>query len=515
MFFTGININRAWKDDQTWFGEYVGTYIGATLGGATDAQAHAAARAQAETGRYEPGTPEFINAFNRITNDPDLNTGSKFQDNSKIYHADANYNFSHLLDFAEIQVGGSFRTYELNSSGTIFTDADGPINYSEVGVYTQIQKSLELSDNVDLKLTGSIRYDKSELFDGFFSPRLSAGFTINENHNIRASFQTGFRNPTTQDLYIGLNLGVINLVGGAEDNPDRFVRNYPLSAFGAGLLGQPTIDFSGQGAYTNSMFASLGDALATHDPSSNGREFVANSNFAKPEQVSSVEVGYRGKLGKIVIDASAYYNAYQDFLSNETVIATYYGDNSNFDLTGYDPQNPASVAGLNQDTQLILAALQNDDFQVYRTYTNSEAEVNSYGAAIGVTTKVFGDYDFGVNYTYAKLDFDEEKNPDFQTNFNTPEHKVKATFGNTNLFENFGFGLAWRWSDTYVWEAGFGDGNIPAFHVIDAQINYRIPSLKTTLKAGATNLLQDEYITAIGTGNVGSMYYLSLTINNL
>ena len=24
MVFTGININRAWKDDNTWFGEYVG-----------------------------------------------------------------------------------------------------------------------------------------------------------------------------------------------------------------------------------------------------------------------------------------------------------------------------------------------------------------------------------------------------------------------------------------------------------------------------------------------------------
>ena len=26
MVFTGININRAWKEDKTWFGEYVGNY---------------------------------------------------------------------------------------------------------------------------------------------------------------------------------------------------------------------------------------------------------------------------------------------------------------------------------------------------------------------------------------------------------------------------------------------------------------------------------------------------------
>ena len=519
MFFTGININRAWKSDNDWFEQYIGTYAGIEFSGnpsgLTEAEKHAASRAVADTGRFLPGTPEFEAAFNQTINDPDLNTGSKFQDNSKIYHGDANYNFSHLWDAIEIQVGGSYRQYQLNSSGTVFTDADGPIKFSEVGIYTQLQKSLELNENVDLKLTGSVRYDKSELFDAFLSPRISAGFTINDNHNIRASFQTGFRNPDTQSLYIGLNLGVINLVGGAVDNPDRYVRTYGVSPFGANIIGSNTIDFSGQGAYSNSLFATGAASLATHNPADNGRDLVANSNLAKPEQVSSFEVGYRGKLGKIIIDASAYYSAYQDFLSNETVVAPYYGDNANFDLTGYDPSNPASVAGLNQDTQLILAALQNDDFQTYRTYTNSEAEVNSYGAAIAVSTKVFDGFDLSMNYTYAKLDFDEKKNPDFQTNFNTPEHKVKASFGKTELFKNFGFNVAWRWSDSYLWEAGFGDGNIPAFHVLDAKINYRVPSLKSTFKVGATNLLQDEYFTAIGTGFVGSMYYASWTINNL
>ena len=193
MLFTGINILNDWKDHNTWFGEYVGAYVLSTLGGATNDQAHALALAEAESGRYEPGTPEFEAAFNKSVNDPDLRTGSKFQDASKYYHADANYNFSHLVDFADIQVGGSYRQYSLNSFGTIYTDFDGPINYSEYGVYTQIQKKLELSESTELKLTGSIRYDKSEFFDGFYSPRLSAGITVNQNHNFRASFQTGFR----------------------------------------------------------------------------------------------------------------------------------------------------------------------------------------------------------------------------------------------------------------------------------------------------------------------------------
>lgn len=89
------------------------------------------------------------------------------------------------------------------------------------------------------------------------------------------------------------------------------------------------------------------------------------------------------------------------------------------------------------------------------------------------------------------------------------------SFGKTEVVKNLGFNVAWRWSDNYFWEASFGDGEIPAFNVLDAQVNYKIPSLKSTFKLGATNLLQDEYFTAFGTGFIGSQYYISWTINNL
>ncbi len=516
MDVAGPNLLQAWKVHDVWFGEYVAEYIGQTLGGASNDQAHSAARIAAEQGRPELGSEEFNRLFEQVTTDTNFLTGSAFKDNSKIYHGDANYNFGETFDFAEIQLGGSYRTYRLNSFGTIYADAEGAITYSELGVYTQLQRSLELSESLELKLTGSIRYDKSELFDGFFSPRISAGLTVNENHNFRASFQTGFRNPDTQSLYIGLETALGTLIGGATDIGDRYSRDYGVSQFAQNNLGQPaSITQTGAAAYTNSIFASIEDDLGSHDPTSNGSEFVGNSSFANPEQVSSFEVGYRGKVNNFIIDASAYYNTYDDFLANETVIAPLYGDVSNFDLTGYDPNNPASVVGLNTDTQQILAALSNNDFVGYQTYTNTEETVNSYGAAVSVSTKILDGFDLNANYTWSRLDFDVAGNPDFQTNFNTPEHKVKLSFGKTELFKDFGFNVAWRWSDNYFWEASFGSGEIPAFNVLDAQINLRVPSLKSTVKVGATNLLADEYFTAFGTGFIGSQYYVSLTINNL
>ncbi|WP_106791000.1 TonB-dependent receptor domain-containing protein [Aquimarina sp. Aq78] len=485
--FTGININRKWKDDQTWFGEYAGAFVQATLAGQLPEQAHLIARQTADTGRLIPGTPEFEQAFETVTNDPNLLTGSKFQDASQLRHMDVNYNLSHITgDFADIQVGGSFREYKLNSSGTIFTDFDGPIRYSEYGAYTQIQKKFA---DERVKVTGSVRYDKSELFDGNLSPRLSIGYTLGSerNHNIRASVQTGFRNPTTQDLYIGLDVGRAILVGSANDNLDRDVRSFDdLSGAGETIVGSDTVTITGRAAYENSFSASS---------VTNGAPEASGSTLVEPEKITALEVGYRGKIKKFIIDLSGYYNQYKDFISTENVIVPLYGQVG--------------------DGTLSLLALQNDDFKVYQAYTNSDVDIKSFGATIGVNTRIPGDFDLGVNYTYAEQDFDKDKDPDFMTNFNTPKHKVKATFGHTNLFENFGFNTSYRWSDGYFWEASFGNGDIPSFSVIDAQINYKIPKLKTTLKVGATNIGGDEYFTAFGTGFIGSQYYIGLSINNL
>ena len=523
MVFTGLNVNRKWKSDEDWFGQYVQTYIGTFLGtlqqGGTPnpSQIHQVARGVADTGRLIPGTPEFESAFNTVINDPDFLTGGKFQDNSKIYHADANYNFSHLTDIAEIQVGGSYRTYKLNSSGTIYTDADGPIKYSEFGVYTQIQKKFLEDDR--LKFTGSLRYDKSELFDGFFSPRVSLGYTAGEdkNHNIRASYQTGFRNPTTQDLFIGLNSGGGYLVGSAPNNLNRYTVNQSLSNPQDPLLlayGIPSnINQSGAAAYNNSFSAAslgafgaiLGQGGMAALPQALAALEAGNPTVVKPEKVTSFEVGYRGKLNKTIVDLSIYYNKYEDFLANEEVASPLYGS-INLSDTFSTPGGPIPQAAY---------AIINGDYVGYQTYTNSEVPVKSYGGSIGISTKVFGNFDLSGNYTYTKEDFDKEKYPDFRTNFNTPEHKVKASFGNTSLFKNFGFNVAWRWSDDYFWQASFGDGDVPAFHTLDAQINLRVPSLKSTFKVGGTNLMGDEYFTAFGTGFIGSMYYVSWTINNL
>ncbi|MBT6965956.1 MAG: hypothetical protein HOA01_07005, partial [Flavobacteriales bacterium] len=145
---------------------------------------------------------------------------------------------------------------------------------------------------------------------------------------------------------------------------------------------------------------------------------------------------------------------------------------------------------------------------------NSTAEISSYGAVIGGSFKFAEDFVFGANYTYAKFDFDQSSNPDFSAGFNTPEHQVKVSLGNPKLFKNFGFNVDGRYKGEYLWESSIANALMPEIFVVDAQINYAIPSIKSVIKAGATNLGGQEYQSAVGTGNIGSQYYISLTINN-
>ncbi len=502
MLFTGINVNRQWKADSQWFGEYAGAYIQSTLGGMTPENAHKVARSVADTGRLLPGSAGFKTAFDKVTNEASVLSGSKLVDNSRIYHSDANYNFKDVIKFAEIQVGGSFRAYQLNSSGRIYTDADGPINYNEYGAYTQLTKKL-VDDR--LKFTGSIRYDKSKNFEGNYSPRVSLVYSAGESrkHNFRASFQTGFRNPSTQDQYIGFNVGSAILLGSAPDNLTRYKETLPVSTTtGQFFAGGTSVNITGLNAYNNSYTAASVAALtATGNPALLKKTNLA---FVKPEEVKAIELGYRSFIKDMSVDVNGYYNVYNNFIGNLNVVAPLYGK-------AQDAPNPAGGA-TDLGTQ-SLHALTNGNYRAFQLYTNTKVEIKSLGFGLGLAKKVYKDFELGVNYNYAEFNFDQSQDASFEAGFNTPKHRVKASFGNEKLFENFGFNVSGRWNSEYLWQSTMADGMIASATVIDAQVNYVFPKLKSTLKIGAANIGGKEYIQVLGAGSIGQQYFASWTIN--
>jgi outer membrane receptor protein involved in Fe transport len=505
MRFAAINMNRIWKPDATWFGQYAATYVQASGLNPNLPQndLHALARSVADQGRFLPGTPEYANALNTVRQSADVLNGAKFIDRSRIWHGDWNYNFKDQVKVVDLQVGGSYRSYVLNSEGTIFTDKDGPIRYDEYGVYTQVQKKL-LNDR--LKFTGSIRYDKSELFAGQFSPRVSLVYSAGarKNHNFRASFQTGFRNPTTQDLFIGLNVGPRALVGSAASNLTRYTETFsttsaafPLSAAGAGIIGSNSVTISGVNAYNNAFSS---ESVTAFLASGNVNDLRAvRTNLVKPEQVKAFEVGYKSSIKGFNIDINGYYNIYNDFLSAARVIAPLYG------TAGNDPTNAENLRA--------ISALTNRDRRTFDLYTNSLAEITSYGVGVGVSKKIYKEFEISANYNFAGFQFDESKDPAFRPSFNTPEHRAKFGLNNDNLFKNFGFGVNGRWWSQYEWQSTFGDGLIPSTVVVDAQISYAIPSLKSVIKVTGSNIGNNDYLQVIGAGMIGQIYTIGITVN--
>lgn len=502
---TGLVINGS--QAPTWFSTYITTYLGAVLQQTPVAQAHAAARTTANAGLAQPGTAAFQNIFNTVTSTP-LYQGSKFTDKTSLTHFDGNYNFGDKIGIAEIQIGGSYRTYNLNSGGSIFTDRNSSIDYYEYGVYAQAQRKF----GEKLKFTGSIRYDGAENFDGNYSPRVSFVWTPDEarKHNFRLSYQTGFRYPTTQNQYIGLETPIGILLGSASDNFGRYRttdRDIGVPAqLRAGLegLGVTFYDtLSGTDILNNSYTAS--SALAFAQSQNPADLVIANIELVKPEKVTAYEIGYRGKIGAFYVDASFYQNAYEDFISGIEVVTPHMGDVAGSQtipaqLLGF----PAALGNLPAAT----VALGRREFTASSVTTNSDADVTSQGFNIGLDTQVAG-FDLGINYTYASFDFDQSDNPNFEAGFNTPENTYKISLGKENLFKNVGFGLNFRHYDSYLWEASFRDGTIPSRDLLDAQLTYRLKNL--AIKVGGSNILADEYVSAPGAGLIGSTYFIGLT----
>ncbi len=492
----GAFANERFKPSSSaWVPTYAGTYAGALLpiylqGGTANAQqlagAHAAARNAANNGIPAVGSKEFQDMVNAVRNDFFQRTppGAGFFDDSRMYHAEAGYNFREIISpsVVELLIGGNFRQYDLYSDGTIFNedpDGDGKferIAINEFGGYLQASKRLF---NDALKLTGSIRYDKNENFDGQFSPRVSAVYTAgaNRQHNIRASYQTGFRNPSTQNQFIFFPTGQGNLVGSTEANAARY-------------------GIHNGGAYTNASYnAFIGSVLAGQP---NPTLLVErNLAYIQPEQLKAIEFGYKGLVTpKFLVDLSVYHTIYNDFITQETVRAKTSSTHRGVTLPG---------------VQQLLAG-QASSATAWRPYINAEEQVTSTGVGLGLAYQLPKGYSLYGNYTYSTFGVDNPS-PGFEAGFNMPEHKFVVGLGNRKAFKNFGFDVNYRWQDEFDWENSFAFGTIPAYGLLNLQASYALPKLKTVVKLGGSNAFGNDYRTNAGGPWVGQMYYVSLTFD--
>ena len=309
-------------------------------------------------------------------------------------------------------------------------------------------------------------------FNGQFTPRLSAVYTFSKKHNLRASFQTGFRNPDTQAQFIYFPSSSGTLLGSTEANAARYgVHN--------------------GGAYTDasySAFRSSGGTLAADGTPTGGNSSVlvtADIPYVQPEKLKSVELGYKGVFNQVLmIDINGYYTSYQDFIGGQIVAVK----------KATSHQGKTVPAG-----------------SLYSVYNNSLESVTSLGAGIGFTYSLPRNFTLSGNYSYASFSANEDA--DFRAGFNTPKNKFSIGLGNRKIVNNLGFNVNFRYQEGYLWQSSYGVWNVPAFGVLDAQINYKLMPLKSMIKIGATNLGGGDYRTNLGAPFVGQMYYVSITFD--
>lgn len=462
---TARRLNEAWKPSTQWFPEYVAAFVQATGAGANEGAAHAAARAFADRGRPDAGTSEYNKLFDQVRATP-IPQGGLFLDRSDLWMTEGQYNFKEIIPFVDFVVGASWKQYVLNSKGTLFIDYDGPIKINEYGAYGQLTKKL-INDRLTLSFSG--RYDKNDNFKGRFTPRASAVVKLAEDHNVRVSYQTAYRFPSTQQQYINLEIGGGQfLVGGLP-----WIQKAMLAG------GRPGPNLGTQPVYRlNNDIQVIGD----YQP----REL-------KPESVSSYEIGYKGLIAKkLLLDVYYYAGEYENFIGR-TLLAKPVSPTQNLIYSIVENAATMSAAG--------GGGVKIDPIKV---------KTSGYG--IGLDYRLTGGFSVFANYYHDELG---RVPADFVASFNTPDHRINfgvahAGFGKEKRMV---FNLTGRWQSEFLWEGDFATGNVPSFFTLDAMIGYRFPGIGSLVKLGATNVLNKYYMNGFGNPEIGGLYYVSFAYN--
>ncbi len=478
--------NERWKTSITtvggvpnpqptdWYVQYVQAFVTAAAGGNSIPNAHIAARAVADVGRptgFIGNTP----LFQQVAGTPISQGGGLFLDRTRLNVFEGQYNLTEDLGLAksgtDFLIGASTKRYLLNSQGTLFADTAGVIKIDEVGAYAQLSQKL-LNDV--LKLTASGRYDKNSNFAGRFTPRFSATVKVAQDHNLRFSYQSAYRFPTTQNQWINLNTAAGRLLGGVPQLRDYF-------------------KFSTNPVYTQASVVAFGASAAAGAPNPALLQQQQFGEF-KPESSTSFEVGYKGLINKVLlIDVYAYWAKYKDFLGSVNVIQSNNG-------------SPAGLIGLNPNFTPGIASLTRNIYQVSVNETQ-DVKTNGWGASV----EYLMPKNFSVSGNLYSDVIGDVASSTFVSYFNTPKYRVNMAFNNTGFGTDnrYGFSIVYRWTNTFKYEGTFGVGQLPYTRTVDAMVSYKLPKTRSLIKVGGTNIFNKYYRTGWGSAQIGGLYYVS------
>ena len=504
----GENLDRSYKPDSQWYGDFSSAWNTATAGGQALPQALATARAAADAGRLQPGTSAFNQRLGQLQDINNWDVGAALRVRANLAHAEAQVNLAEALRRGEralpahldLLAGADSRTYIVVPDGNYFINPNpgqdpltDNLTYSKTGGFVQAGGRFL---GKKLRLTATLRADKNDYFDLKLNPRFTAVFSPGPTQHFRLSYQSGYRFPSLFEGFSNVNSGQVKRIGGLRVMSDGVFENSYLRSSIDRFNTAVTAGINSSPGQTRAQAVAANQSLLVKNP----------YTYLRPEYIRSLEAGYKANFGpgsRLLFDLDFYYNSYRDFIGQvEAYVPVQRGGGA--PLPPDAPLNAVAMA-LNNTTLTSPTPTQ----ARYRLWTNSQSQVYNYGGSAGLRSELAGGYLVGANTTYTRLDR-TDSGDGLEDGFNTPRWAYNLNLGNENAYNNVGFSLNYRWQQGYYSQTFLVNGNVPAYHTLDAQISYAVPAPNLRFKLGASNVLNDYYVSYLGGPSVGGLYYLAV-----
>ena len=497
--FLAYHILRTWESDEAWFRDYENAYRGRLLRFGVRPGDHVIAREFADRNMPRPGEEPFERMKDSLISITNFREGAGMINNSAFYQGEGSYRLGDLFPWVDIEAGGNYRYYALDSRGTIFPDSAGnEISYYEYGAYLTASKDFF---DKKLKVNAAVRYDRSEHFSGHFSPRFSLLYTVKNRHFFRASFLRGYRNPGAKEQYVNQDLATARLMGGLRGIWD------PYNIDGNSIYLQNVLRFNDSVSYylkdADPQYSQEQARMKNLHILDEGIVTADQMREIQPEMVNTFEVGYKTDISHVIFfDAVYYYSEYRDFIGLVRMVK---------------PRTSPATDLYAASTQVNSTGMRD----LYYIYTNSDQRVAIQGLSLGwkwlspLGTIISG------NLTWS--DLRSEVDDPVVPGFNTPPFKMNVSLANRKLdkmennpgFKNVGFKLNWRYQSRFYWESPFGDGWVDQYNTWDFQLSYHFQKPRSWLKAGINNFFNIKYTNTFGGTQVGVFYYISYRIDDI
>ncbi|WP_198172608.1 TonB-dependent receptor [Hymenobacter ginkgonis] len=515
----GENIDRSYKTDAVWNTDFTNAWNAASASGQGVAAALATARTAADAGRLQPGTESFNQRLSQLQDINNWDVGAALRVRASLLHGEAQVNIAEALRRRgsalpaglDLLAGADHRTYIVVPDGNYFVNPNpgkdalnDNLTYSKTGGFVQAGGRLF---NEMLRLTATLRVDKNDYFDVKFNPRFTAVFSPTQRQNFRLSYQSGYRFPSLFEGFSNVNSGQVKRIGGLRVMSNGVFENSYLrssiDAFNTAVTAAINANTSAQTTAQKRQAAILANQ---------GTLVKTPYTYLKPEYIKSLEVGYKaafGPQGRLLVDVDFYYNSYRDFIAQ---VEAYVPIASTTGGTTIQDPLPATYVPVSGDNlNAVATALNARAGQArYRLWTNSQSQVYNYGGSAGLRYDVGRGFLAGGNSTYTRLDR-TENGDGLEDGFNTPRWAYNLSLANENVFGNVGFGLNFRHQISYYSQTFLVNGTVPAYSTLDAQVSYRVPAAQVRFKLGASNVLNQYYVSYLGGPSVGGLYYLAVT----